>query len=172
MNRRKLETLLLTLESTAALLARAAENLSAQQTCLKPEGGGFSLRENIWHLADLEREGFAARIQRILAEDEPFLPDFNGDRLARERCYNERDLAQGLDAFREARARNIEVLRHAARSDWKRRARQEGVGRISLDDIPRQMAQHDASHTREIAELISNVLEGKAFHSPCSSAVA
>jgi len=172
MNRRKLETLLLTLESTAALLARAAENLSAQETCFKPEGGGFSFRENVWHLADLEREGFAGRIQRILTEDEPFLPDFNGDRLARERRYNERDPAQGLDAFREARARNIEVLRHAARSDWKRRAQQEGVGRISLDDIPRQMAQHDSSHTREIAGLIAHLREGRSCDPPCRSAVA
>jgi DinB family protein len=171
MNRRKLETLLLTLESTPALLEEAAEGLSLHQASCKPEGGGFSFRENVWHLADLECEGFATRIHRILAEDEPSLADFDGDRLARERRYNDRDLAEGLAAFREARARNVEALRRAARSDWKRRAQQEVVGRISLEDLPRQMAQHDAAHTREIAGLIANLREGKPFDCP-SSAVA
>jgi hypothetical protein len=172
MNRRKLETLLLTLESTAALLVQAAQELSPQETSCKPAGGGFSFRENVWHLADLEREGFAIRIQRILTEDEPFLSDFDGTRLARERRYNERDVAEGLAAFQEARARNVEALRRAVRSDWKRRALQEDVGRISLEDIPRQMAQHDASHTAEIGGLIAYLREGKPCVSRPSSAVA
>ncbi len=172
MNRRKLETLLLTLESTAALLARAARDLSPEETSRRPADGGFSFRENVWHLADLEREGYGTRIQRILAEDEPFLPDFEGDRLARERCYNDRDLAQGLAAFAQARARNVEALRRAGRSEWKRRAEQEGVGRISLDDLPRQMAQHDAGHTRDVAALIAHLRDGKPYGSRPSSAVA
>jgi len=172
MNRRKLETLLLTLESTAALLLRAAAELSSEETARKPEGGGFSFRENVWHLADLEREAFATRIQRILSEDEPLLPNFDGSRIARERRYNERDLAQGLTAFGEARTRNVEALRRASRSEWKRRGEQEGVGRISLEDLPRQMAEHDASHTREIADLIAHLRDGKPLDAHPTSAVA
>src|SRR5262249_34218625 len=142
MNRRKLETLLLTLESTPALLARAAEERTRCQLQWKPEEETFSLLENIWHLADLEREGYGARILRLLTETEPFLSDFDGDRIARERRYNEKDLAAGLAAFREARFRNIETLRRLSRPDWKRRASQEGVGRITMEDLPRQMARH------------------------------
>ena len=173
MNRRKLETLLLTLESTPALLARAAAERTACEARWKPEEGAFSLLENIWHLADLEREAYGPRIRRLLTEDEPFFSDFDGDRIARERRYNEKDLAVGLAAFREARSRNVEVLRSASRPDWKRLASQEGVGRITLEDLPRQMARHDASHTRDIAGLLASLLEGKAYEK-CndSSAVA
>ena len=172
MNRRKLETLLLTLESTPALLALAAAERTPCQLQWKPEADVFSLIENVWHLADLEREAYGVRIGRLLAEDEPTFSDFDGDRIARERRYNDRDLAAGLTAFCEARFRNIETLRHVSRSDWKRRANQEGVGRITLEDLPRQMARHDAAHTQEIANLLGALLEGEPCEKSESSAVA
>jgi hypothetical protein len=172
MNRRKLETLLLTLESTPALLARAAAERTPCQLQWKPEADAFSLIENVWHLADLEREAYGLRIGRLLAEDEPTFSDFDGGRIARERRYNDRDLAAGLTAFCEARFRNIETLRHVSRSDWKRRANQEGVGRITLEDLPRQMARHDAAHTQEIANLLAALLEGEPCEKSSSSAVA
>src|SRR5262245_62555618 len=51
MNRRDFETLLLTLESTPALLARAAATLAPEQHRCRPSAGGFSFVENVWHLA-------------------------------------------------------------------------------------------------------------------------
>src|SRR5437667_12208628 len=87
MNRRNLETLLLTLESTPALVAKAAAALDASQVRQVPAGGGFSLLEHVWHLADLESEGYGVRIRRILSETEPPLSDFEGEPIARERCY-------------------------------------------------------------------------------------
>jgi hypothetical protein len=89
MNRRNLETLLLTLESTPALVARAAAELDASQVHRVPATGIFSLVEHVWHLADLEREGYEVRIRRILTEDEPSLSDFEGERIARERRYRD-----------------------------------------------------------------------------------
>ena len=172
MKRRKLETLLLTLESTPSLLARAAASLTREEALWKPQDGGFSLLENVWHLADLEREAYGVRIRRILLEEEPTLSNFDGDRIARERAYNERDLAQGLVSFAQNRARNIEVLRGLSRSDWKRRATQESVGRVTLDDIPRMMAEHDISHTAEIRSLLAHLKDGSPLEKSPTSAVA
>jgi hypothetical protein len=172
MNRRQLETLLLTLESTPALLARAGARLTASQARRKPENGGFSFLENVWHLADLEREGYAVRIRRILSEAEPSLSDFDGNRVASDRRYNERDLSEGLAAFAEARARSIRKLRSAERSDWKRRAVQEQVGRVTLEDIAVQMAGHDAAHTEEVGALLERLPDGKIAERRTSSAVA
>ena len=172
MNRRKLETLLLTLESTPVLLARAAAELSPDEARCKPERGGFSFLENLWHLADLEREGYGARIRRILTEEGPSLSDFDGERVARERRYNDRELAAALAAFFEARSRNVQALRRADRSDWKRRAEQEGVGRITLEDVPKQMARHDSAHTQEIRDLLAYLREGGPCPNQSKSAVA
>src|SRR5215472_1825647 len=107
MNRRELESLLLTLESTPALIVRAAEELGDAGIRQQPSDGGFSLVEHVWHLADLEREAYGPRIRRILQEDGPSLADFEGERLARERVYRERDLTEGLTAFAVARNRNV-----------------------------------------------------------------
>ncbi|MGH9316270.1 MAG: DinB family protein [Thermoanaerobaculia bacterium] len=172
MNRHKLETLLLTLESTPALLARAAASLSAEEARRRPAEGAFSLIENVWHLADLEREGYGVRIRRILAEEEPRLSDFDGDRIARERNYQIRDLAKGLALFAIARDGNLETLRFLSPPDWKRAAEQEGVGRVTLEDVARMMAEHDRSHTRDIADLIAHFREPKDSQPRPASVVA
>ncbi|MEP6801451.1 MAG: DinB family protein [Acidobacteriota bacterium] len=160
MNRRELETLLLTLESTPLLMSRAAHGLSSEEAHRRPAAGGFSLVENVWHLADLEREGFGVRIRRILSEDEPTLSNFDGDRFARERAYQTRDLASGLQAFSDSRRRNVEALRSVSAADWYRRGDQDGLGPISLADLPRKMAEHDRSHTSDVAGLLEELSEG------------
>lgn len=172
MNRRELETLLLTLESTPALVAQAAEGLGPSQVRQAPSPGAFSLIEHVWHLADIEREGYGARIRRILCEQEPLLSDFDGERIAREREYIKRDLAEGLAALAAARARNVAKLRRLRNSDWRRRGVQDGVGPIALEDVPRMMAAHDRAHTNEIASLMAHVKEGKPFEAHRASAVA
>ena len=116
---------------------------------------GFTPVEQCWHLADLEREGYAVRIQRLLAEVEPALPDFDGERVAQERNYKSLSLEDGLEAFRRARAENLAALRALSTSDWERRGTQEGVGRGGLCDIPLMMAEHDAAHRAEIDQWMS-----------------
>jgi len=112
--------------------------------------GAFSPVEHCWHLADLEREGYAVRILRLRDELDPLLPDFDGARIARERCYKLRSLAAGIRDFRDARLKNIAAFRALSPDDWMRRGTQEGVGVISLCDVPAMMAEHDASHRQEI----------------------
>ena len=157
MTRRDLETLLLTLESTPALLARAAASFSKGQVRTRPCQGGFSFVENVWHLADLEREAYGRRIARLLSETDPALENFDGERIARERAYQERDLERGLALFSRARAANLAALRRVSGEQWERSGSQEGVGRVTLADIPRMMAEHDRSHGDEIADLLALV---------------
>ena len=158
MNRRELETLLLTLESTPVLLERAAAGISPVSAVRRPAAGGFSFVENVWHLADLEREGFGTRIRRVLSEEEPTLSNFDGNRLARERNYASRDLARGLAAFLEARCRNVEILRGIAARDWQRRAVQEELGGLTLADIPRLVQQLQGRDFNEANPLYPGVL--------------
>ena len=173
MNRRDLETLLITLESTPALLARAAGEVSAREAARRPAVGAFSLLEHVWHLADLEREAYTSRIRRLLTEEEPALSNFDGDRLARERRYQSRNLAEGLAAFSAARRRNVERLRAVPASAWKRAGFQESIGQITLADVPRLMAEHDRAHSDEIRGLLAYLRTGKDLESPRqTSAVA
>lgn len=151
------DALLDDLADVPTYLERALARVSTADLGRAPQGGGFSLVEHVWHMADLEREGYGERIGRILGEHEPDLPDFEGDRIARERRYGERDAHEGLRLFTAARVRNMSALRRATRADHARAATQQGVGRITLADVPQMMAEHDRSHREEIQALLAEI---------------
>jgi DinB family protein len=118
--------------------------------------GGLSPVEICWHLADLEAEGYAVRIRRLLAEDTPQLPDFDGGAMAKARNYRALSLGEGLDAFRAARRANVDALQRLSDDEWLRVGTQEGVGPVALCDIPSMMAEHDAGHRDEVAAWIAS----------------
>lgn len=115
---------------------------------------GFALVENAHHLADLEEEGFGVRIDRILKENEPFLPDFAGDAIAKERRYLELDMQPALERFRTAREANRLQLLTIQPDQWSRTATQEHVGIITLSSLPHAMLSHDKTHARQVADLL------------------
>lgn len=112
--------------------------------------GAFSPVEHCWHLADLEREGYAVRLTRLLTETEPVLPDFDGSRIAADRQYRMKSLAAAIEAFRESRRANLLAFAALREADWSRAGSQEGVGRVAVCDLPAMMAQHDRTHRDEI----------------------
>jgi DinB superfamily len=151
------ESLVAELATMPGFLERTAAVVSEDRAAAPGPGGAFAFVEQVWHLADLEREGYGVRIERLLREEAPQLPDFDGGRIARERDYRTLLPAEGLSTFRKARLHNLEALRRASLEDRARAGMQEGVGRVTLGDIPRMMAEHDRSHRREIAELIAHL---------------
>jgi len=153
----ELITTLAELERGPEILGDGARRLPERRFLSAPAAGGFCLLEHAWHMADLEREGFGVRLRRLLQETEPFLPDFDGDRAARERQYRARGLQVGIEAFAAARAANLALLRSLAPDAWTRAGTQEGVGHLTLADLPRMMLQHDRAHAAEIAALVAEV---------------
>jgi hypothetical protein len=95
----QLHDLLESLAGMPALVASAVERVGPRFRD-RPAAGGFSLLEHVWHLGDLEREGFGERIARLRRGDRPRLRDFAGDRVARERDYQSLNLGERLTAVR------------------------------------------------------------------------
>ena len=151
-----LPELLARLGAMPALLREVGAALGGA-THRRPAAGGFAFVEHAWHLADLEREGYGARISRLLTEDAPALPDFDGDRIAREREYLRGDAGLALNVFAQARARNLERLAALDSAALARSGTQEGVGEITLGRVPRMMAAHDAGHVAELAALVAEL---------------
>jgi hypothetical protein len=60
-----------------------------------------------------------------------------------------------MASFLAARTANVALLRTVPDAAWPRAGRQEGVGRITLRDVPRMMREHDDSHRAEIAALLA-----------------
>jgi DinB superfamily len=150
LDRREQEELLAELASMPDLLQERFGGLQGERAARRPGDDRFAPVEHCWHLADLEVEGFGERIRRLAEELEPELPDFEGGRLAEERRYRTRSLADGIAAFRAARRENLRRLRSLNPEQWLRRGTQDGVGPVSLCDLPAMMAEHDAAHREEI----------------------
>lgn len=145
-----------------AVLVEAALRLPGATVADRPVAGGFAMIEQVWHLADLETDAYEVRIRRILEEDEPELPSFDGEAVAAKRKYRALRLRDGLRKFTEARERNLAALRTLEGDAWQRTGVQEGVGKVTLRDIPRMMHEHDLSHRREIEALLQE-LAGRPF---------
>jgi hypothetical protein len=157
---RPLGAVLETLRAMPAFLQAASMRFPGEAALASRPDGGFCFVEQVWHLADLEAEGYGVRIDRILSEERPALADFDGAQVARDRNYRSLDLAQGLARFTEARSRNLAVLADLTPPQWERAATQVGVGALRLADVPRMMAEHDASHREEIRELLGEAPSG------------
>jgi hypothetical protein len=144
------KALLTQLDEMPSFLETTLGALAAEEAQVPGPDGTFSPVEQCWHLADLEREGYLVRIRRLLAEEDPWLPDFDGARIAQERGYRGLSLARGLATFRDARQETTALLRSVAGAAWERRGHQAAVGAIALCDLPAMIAEHDAAHRREI----------------------
>ncbi len=140
------------LASTKTFIRKAFESLTPEEAQTPGPAGSFSPVEQVWHLADLEREGFGLRIRRLQTEANPHLPDFDGTKVAHERNYRSLSLPAGLRTFEAAREANIHTLQALSPEAWVRSGTQDSVGTVSLCDMPTFMHQHDQAHIAEIQE--------------------
>ncbi|MDQ3281103.1 MAG: DinB family protein [Acidobacteriota bacterium] len=148
-----MQATLASLAAFPAVVRRIVEAADPSLRTKRPSTGLFALVEQAWHLADLEVEGYGVRIKRILTEDNPSLPDFRGDVVARERNYLALDVNAGLTRFADARARNLARLAQLTAAQWQRAGVQEGVGVVTLERLALMMREHDASHEEELGEV-------------------
>jgi uncharacterized damage-inducible protein DinB len=149
----ELSELIAFLEETPEEVRRLSAGVGDEGLRERADDGSFSFVEHVCHLRDIEREGYAARIGKILTEDSPTLADVNGRRLAAERRYNEQRFEDGLGEFAEARARNVSALRGLSEEQLRRRGVFEGVGEVTLARLVSMMYEHDASHRGELGAL-------------------
>jgi uncharacterized damage-inducible protein DinB len=152
------------LASFPALLRAYVASVPEGRWRERPAAGGFAMVEQAWHLADLEHEGFAERIARLLRGAEPELPDFRGQQVAQARGYLELEMAPALEQFASARATNVARLRSLSPAEWQRSGRQEGVGLVTLEQVVARMSEHDREHAGEIEALLRE-LAGSAVSS-------
>lgn len=142
-------------------LAELFDLHSLEELRRAPAAGGFSICEHVWHLAELESEAWAERVERVLAEDGPRLPDFDGAQRAREGKYGERDPGEGLIAFTRARRGLIERLRKLDADELARTGELEGVGPLELRALVARVLQHDDEHRAEVEALARELVAAR-----------
>lgn len=134
------------LGNAVARLSAELETLGADSCEWRPAPGEWSASETLTHLAAAEPP-FLQRLQRITAEDNPFLPYF-GPAVARP------DPAQpapaALAGFRAGRERLLAFLSGLAPDDWDRPAVHETLGPTTLALQVQNIINHDLEHLAQL----------------------
>lgn len=142
---------------TPGLVRNVVAGLEPQAQVRTPVSD-FSLLEHVCHLRDIDAEGYAVRIQRLLKEVSPQLADLDGARLAVDRSYNDQDLQQALASFVENRARIIDLISNLTEAQKDRSGHLETVGEVTVKSLLNMMRVHDESHLEELAVLRRRIL--------------
>jgi hypothetical protein len=138
-------------------LRDVAQRLPDDQQRWKPGPEEFSLLEHVCHLRDLELEGYGVRVERILREDRPWLPDFDGAKVARERDYLAESLPRALESFGAVRARNLEVVSSLTAEQLGRIGLLAPGGEVTIRGLLARMCAHDEEHREQVAELLKRL---------------
>ena len=156
------------LSSLPEALARRTQGLDDARLRFKPDANVFSVLESVCHLRDIEVEGYAQRLELLLEEDCPVLPDLDGAALARARRYNQQAFAPALQAFTAARDANLQALRRLAPVDLERRGEYENLGVVTLDQLLDMWVAHDREHLQELDQLLAVLKNPAGLHTKAS----
>jgi hypothetical protein len=143
------------LKATPARLKSLLKGVPKKRLGARPAPGKWSILEIVCHMRDMEREAYLQRYQRILGENEPALPDVDGDVLAIERDYSRQSLSAVLRDWSGLRRENLKVLRGVKAAGWQRGGVHETAGRLSMDDLLRRHAiGNDEAHLTQIEAIL------------------
>ncbi|HEV2213115.1 MAG TPA: DinB family protein [Gammaproteobacteria bacterium] len=151
-------------EMPRALESRIA-GLSERELRFKPGTDTFSVLENVCHLRDIEVDGYALRLQLLLTQEYPLLPDINGSELAEARRYNSQAFQPALQAFVDARHGCLGVLANLTPADLAREGHFENVGDVTLGRLLELWVAHDRDHIKDLDDLLA-VLRDPARNKP------
>lgn len=137
-------------------LAAFTARFPAAQRTRRPAGTGFSLVEHVCHLRDLDVV-FAQRFRAIRTAHLPVIESVDGTVLARELDYLHQSLDDAREAFRRSRLRLCASLRKLKRAQLGRCGLRDGVRRMTIDELARELLDHDRTHCLELDELAAEL---------------
>lgn len=117
----------------------------------------LSAIEQVCHVRDIEVDGYHIRIQRILTEDSPALESLDSEGMAMTRSYATADADAAFMAFREARAKTLDLLSNLKPAQWDRTAAFEGYGPLTLRSLIHFLCSHDQQHLAGLQWLMGKI---------------
>jgi DinB family protein len=120
----------------------------------RPTPDGWSALEVLAHLRASEAI-VAPRLYQIVVRDEPALVAFDERRWAEVAGYADLPASLLLQGYAARRAELVAMLRRLAPGDWERAGLHEIAGRVTLLDIARSMAEHEAEHIAQLQAMLS-----------------
>jgi hypothetical protein len=107
--------------------------------------------EVLCHLIDEERDDFRLRVRLTLEDPTRDWPAIDPQGWARDRDYNQRDLAGMRAEFQRERAISLAWLRRLQEPRWERAKVHSQLGSLSAGDLLASWIAHDVLHLRQMA---------------------
>lgn len=146
-----------TLRKTPALLDLVLNGLGeAAASALRDGPDGWSILYIVCHLRDYERV-VAARVELMLASDDPVLPSMDNDALARDGDYAAQSLAAVRAGLRARRAALLDRLTDLDATGWQRPGHHPQQGAATVLDVAINAGLHDIDHLEQIAHCRADV---------------
>ena len=138
-------------------LLALVEGLDQPTLTWRPSMGGWSIRDNLAHLADAER-AHRRFVQAVLKGRSPRLEGFDLDR------WNEEHVARRagqtpeeiLDVVRSERQETLTFIADLPHDVWDRIGNHPALGEVSVRHVIRVIGVHERMHLKEIRRLIES----------------
>jgi hypothetical protein len=140
--------------TTPEILRLLMANVSEEQSSWTPAPGRFSIAEVLEHLSHVEGHCFRDRVEKMLAQENPPVEDYDQNAYYAQGIYSGRDAEESFAHFEEQREDSIVLLSTLDAESLRRTAMHPQKGTFSLDNMLHEWAFHDLSHVRQIAELV------------------
>lgn len=127
-------------------------DLDEETLCRRPDGDEWSLKEIAAHLRDNE-ELAVKQISAFVEHGGGRLPAWDVDILPHERDYRSADLDELLSELRMLRRQTTHLLWLASDREWRSEAEHPYRGAVTLEEIARELAQHDLEHLWQVRRL-------------------
>jgi hypothetical protein len=139
---------------TPARLKAALKGVPKKLLLWTPGPGKWSILEIVAHMRDMERDAYLTRYRRILAEDNPALPDLDGDLIALRDDYRSLKLPEVLRDWLKFRRECLRLLKSVKGPRWERMGTHETAGPLSMDALLRRHAMaNDEAHLSQIETI-------------------
>ncbi len=114
-----------------------------------PPPGEWDAARIVAHIATGD-EFWLARLNLLLNETEPFLPEFGPAADARTSALLENSVEENLASFSDVRGQIVSMLMSMTLGDWDRAGTHELHGQRSITDTVEAIADHDADHLAQL----------------------
>ena len=148
------ERSLMYIGKTPVILKAVLGDVSQQRAQQATDGpDGWSVVEVMCHLRDWE-DIFQERTRLILESDNPQLPHYDQEELAKTRDYANQDLQAAFDAYLAKRKEHLQRLANLTADQWQRRGAHPRLGDHNMVEHAANVALHDLNHIEQMARAL------------------
>jgi hypothetical protein len=150
-----IDIILSKMQATRDELLSFVQGLDEASLTWHPPGGGWSIRDNLAHLADAEH-AHRRFVQAILDGRSVHLEGFNLDRWNQEHVARHagQSIDEILDALRAEREETLILIVDISPDAWDRRGDHPALGEVSLRQVIKTIGVHERMHLKEMRKLL------------------